>query len=365
MSGTTVAALIVGAVAGGVLCLVVSGAWSRAQGWAGTGPWRPSRPASLGAGAGAVNESLARLEEQLRRMEADRQGMAGGFGQQLRALTEGQELLRAETSRLGRALRDPSARGRWGELQLRRVVEMAGMLAQCDFIEQPVLRGEEGTLRPDMVVQLPGGRNLVVDAKVPLRGWLEALEAQDEPTRRSCLADHARQLRSHVGALAAKEYWTALAGSPEMVVAFLPADGLLSAAMEADPSLMDFAVGHRVMLATPVTLIALLRAVSYGWQQEALVDNARLVAELGRELHRRLGTFAGHLAGLGRSLDRSVTAYNEAVGSLESRVMVSARRLGELSLMEPVPAAPPPLTSLTRAMTPAARPEWNDGGAVQ
>ena len=325
---------------------------------------RIGRPA-VASGGGDVSGALARVEEQLHRMEADRQVSAGGLTAQLRSLQDSQEILRGETARLGRALREPSARGRWGELQLRRVVEMAGLLSQCDFVEQPLLRGDEGVLRPDLVVRMPGGRNLVVDAKVPLRGWLEALEAPDEPTRRACVADHARQLRTHVGLLSAKEYWAQLSGSPEMVVAFLPADGLLAAALEADPSLLDYAVGRRVMLATPMTLIALLRAVSFGWREEALVDNARVVAELGRDLHRRLGVLSEHLGGVGRNLERAVNSYNQTIASLESRVLVTARRLGELAGPEAGPDAPRPAVGAVRLPTMAVDGEDRDDGAEQ
>ena len=335
---SVLALLLVGAVLGALAVWFLS-QWSRGR----------NSPAPT---PGDVSGALARVEEQLHRMESDRQASAGGLAAQLRSLQDSQEILRGETTRLGRALREPSARGRWGELQLRRVVEMAGLLSQCDFVEQPLLRGEEGVLRPDLVVRLPGGRNLVVDAKVPLRGWLEALEAPDEPTRRACVADHARQLRNHVSLLSAKEYWARLSGSPEMVVAFLPADGLLAAALEADPSLLDYAVGQRVMLATPMTLIALLRAVSFGWREEALVDNARVVAELGRDLHRRLGVLSEHLTGLGRSLDRTVASFNQTVGSLESRVLVTARRLGELA--GPGSGPEPPRPSLATVRSPSA-----------
>jgi DNA recombination protein RmuC len=314
--------------------------------------WRKGRmTAPAGArppGADTVEDALGRVEDQLRRMEAERQHLAGGVREQLRLLQSGQELLRGETVKLSRALRDPFTRGRWGEVQLRRVVEMAGMLAQCDFVEQPRLQHEDGPLRPDMVIQLPGGRSLVVDAKVPLKGWLEALEAP-EGARRAHLIDHARQLRAHVTTLAAREYWAALPCSPEMVVAFLPADALLSAALEADPDILDYAVGQRVMLATPVTLIAMLRAVSFGWQQEALVEDARAVGLLGRELHRRLGTFAEHLDGIGRALERAVTNYNDAVGSLESRVMVSARRLADYAGGNGPVDGPAPVNSLPRS----------------
>lgn len=339
-------AVLLGALLGALVAAAVVLGLSRRTG----GSRSAGRPGALGPDGSELTGLLGRVEHQLERMESDRRQLAGSMTEQLRLLQAGQDLLRGETQRLTRALRDPSSRGQWGELQLRRVVEMAGMVSQCDFVEQPVLRDGGAVLRPDLVVRLPGGRSLVVDAKVPLRGWLESLEAEDGVTRRARLADHARQLRGHVSTLAAKEYWAALPDSPEMVVAFLPADALLSAALEADPALLDFAVSQRVLLATPVTLIAMLRAVSYGWQQENLVDNARLVAAQGRELHHRLSVFSEHLVGLGRSLDRAVVTYNEAVGSLESRVLVSARRLAELGGGGSGLEGPEPLTVVTRAM---------------
>jgi len=355
--GPALAGLVVGLVVAAGVAAAVLLSWAARNGTGARG--------QLPGGAGQereLAEVMGRVEDQLARMEADRRHLAGGVTEQLRLLQAGQELLRGETSRLSRALRDPSSRGQWGELQLRRVVEMAGMVSQCDFVEQPALQGDSGVLRPDLVVRMPGGRSLAVDAKVPLRAWLEAAEADTDAARRARLAEHARQLRAHISTLGAKEYWAALRGSPEMVVAFLPADALLSGALEVDASVLEYAVSQRVLLATPVTLIAMLRAVSYGWQQEALVDNARLVASEGRDLYRRLAVFSDHLAGLGRSLDRAVGSFNETVGSLESRVLVSARRLAELGSVEREVAPPGPVTAVTRALR-ASRVASGQNGA--
>src|SRR5439155_23838842 len=221
-----------------------------------------------------------------------------------------------------------------GEIQRRRVVEMAGMLHHCDFTEQSTLAGEHGRLRPDIVVQLPGDKTVVVDAKAPLEGYLVAVGATDDAQARAKFVVRARQLRAHVGKLAAKSYWESLTNAPDFVVLFLPSDQLLSAALEHDATLMEHAVVNRVLLATPVTLIALRRSVAYGWQQQALADNARRIADLGREMHDRLARFAEHLAKVGRGLDSAVDAYNASVGSFESRVLVTARRFGELEVSD-------------------------------
>ncbi|HZT67731.1 MAG TPA: DNA recombination protein RmuC [Acidimicrobiales bacterium] len=299
-----------------------------------------------------IGSSLERVESRLQEIEAARREAYGGITQQMRSMMESQELLRGETAALGRALRNPGVRGRWGELQLRRVVEMAGLVAQCDFVEQPALSAGGGALRPDLVVRLPGGRSVAVDAKVPLDSYIEATAATDEKAVRAGLADHARRLRAHVASLSSREYWSRLPGSPEFVVAFLPADPLLAAAIEADPSLMDFAVASDVLLATPATLIALLRAVAHGWRQSALADNAREVCEVGRELHHRLGALADHLGAVGRSLDRAVEAYNRSVGSFETRVTVSARRLAQLGAADEPLDAPQAVTAVARTPRP-------------
>lgn len=277
-------------------------------------------------------DQLGRYEQGLRLLELERQKAYTGLSAQVRQLSESQERLQSETRNLVTALRSPATRGRWGEMQLRRVVEMAGMLEHCDFDEQVHTQGEEGRLRPDMVVHLPGAKRVVVDAKVPMQAFLDATDASDEPTRKTHLVSHARQLRAHIDALSKKSYWQQFDDSPEFVVAFIPGDPLLAAALEHDSSLLEHAVSHHVLLATPTTLIGLLRAVAYGWQQDALAENAREVQQIGRELYKRLATFGEHMARTGRSLSGAVDAYNKAVGSLERNVMPQARRFQELGV---------------------------------
>ena len=280
-----------------------------------------------------LKEQLGRYEQGLRQLELDRKDAYSGLTAQVRHLSESQQRLQDETRNLVTALRAPATRGRWGELQLRRVVEMAGMLEHCDFDEQVTAATEDGRLRPDMVVHLPGRRSVVVDAKVPLQAFLDASEATDEETRRVHLASHARQLRTHIDALSKKGYWHQFDRSPEFVVAFIPGDPLLAAAFEHDPSLLEHAFANHVVLATPTNLIALLRTVAASWQQEALADNAREVQQMGRELYKRLSTFGDHLAKTGRGLAGAVDAYNKAVGSLERSVLPQARRFQELGVV--------------------------------
>lgn len=287
-----------------------------------------------------LQSSLDRVQERLHDLELARQEAYVGLTEQVKLLRETQELVRGETATLSRALRSPNSRGRWGELQLRRVVEMAGMVRHCDFVEQPNLADGHSSGRPDLVVSLPGGRKVVVDAKVPLAAYLDAQEASDEETRGMRLAQHARQLRGHVTDLGSRSYWSLVGESPEFVVAFLPGDFLLAAALEAEPDLIEHALAHQVLLATPTTLIALLRSVAYGWRQHAMADNAREVVALGSELHRRLATLVEHLRALGRGLDRSVEAYNRTVGSFEARVLVTARKLADLDADAPELATP-------------------------
>jgi DNA recombination protein RmuC len=277
-------------------------------------------------------DQLGRYEQSLRLLELERQRAYTGLTAQVTQLAESQDKLQSETRNLVTALRSPATRGRWGEMQLRRVVEMAGMLEHCDFDEQVHTEGEEGRLRPDMVVHLPGAKRVVVDAKVPMQAFLDATDATDESTRKAHLVGHARQLRAHVDALSKKSYWQQFDDSPEFVIAFIPGDPLLSAALEHDSALLEHAVANHVLLATPTTLIGLLRAVAYGWQQDALAENAREVQQIGRELYKRLATFGEHMAKTGRSLSGAVDAYNKAVGSLERNVLPQARRFQDLGV---------------------------------
>jgi DNA recombination protein RmuC len=301
-----------------------------------------------------VTTAVRSVDETVHRLEEERKHAFGGLQQQLRMLHEAQETLRTETGNLVTALRNPSTRGRWGEMQLRRAVEMAGMLRHCDFVEQSTVTGEDGRLRPDVVVRLPGSKQAVVDAKVPLHAYLEAVEATDDAVQRAKLRDHARQVRTHIDQLASKAYWAQFPETPDFVVMFVPGDQLLAAAFEHEPALMEHAIERRVLIATPVTLIALLRSIAYGWQQENLAENARQIAEAGRTLHDRLGTFAGHLRKVGTNLDRAIGAYNEAVGSYEARVVPAARKLSELDVTENDVTS---LDALERRARPVVGPE--------
>jgi DNA recombination protein RmuC len=299
-----------------------------------------------------VRESLNKVDAQIQQMEVARGDAYGELRAQVQSLITTQKELQSETGNLVRALRTPNVRGRWGEIQLRRVVEIAGMLSYCDFTEQETVTTETGRLRPDLVVKLPGGKNVVVDAKTPLQAFLDAFETTDEEARRACLANHARQVRDHMKTLAGKNYWEQFDPTPEFVVMFLPGETFFSAALEQDPSLIEQGVLSRVIPASPTTLIALLKAVNYGWNQEKLARNAQQISLLGKELHDRLRLLAGHITQVGTGLDRAVESYNKAVGSLESRVLVSARKFAELgaSVADDIPELEP-IETTSRALS--------------
>jgi DNA recombination protein RmuC len=273
-----------------------------------------------------LREQLGRVDTQLLRLDQERRESRGRLESQLKTLAETGERLRTETGALVTALRKPNARGQWGQMQLRNVVELAGMVRYCDFAEQSAVAGDESALRPDLVVSLPGGKHVVVDAKAPLQGVLDAYQARDEEERQRHLRDHARLLRRHVKALADKAYWAGLDSTPDVVVMFLPGEHLYGAALEADSALIEDAMARRVLIATPTTLLAMLRAIAYGWQQERVAESAQAISDLGRELHGRLVKLSGLLGTLGTRLNSAVRAYNEAVGSYEARVLPAARR---------------------------------------
>jgi DNA recombination protein RmuC len=301
---------------------------------------------------GPLREQLTLVEAHLRGLETERARAFGELREQVSSVRLTSEQLGRETGALVDALRKPQARGRWGEVQLRRIVEHAGMVERCDFTEQAsVLSADGGVLRPDLVVRLAGGRSVVVDAKVTLSAYLEAVESRDERFREERLDAHARHLRQHVDRLADKAYWSALPDAPEFVVLFVPGEAILAPALERDPVLLEHAYSKRVHLATPTTLISMLRTIAYAWQQEALTSNARAVFSAGKELYDRLGTLGGHVDKLGRTLGTAVNDYNRTVGSLERTVLPAARRMSELGVVEEPLPTPREVDTVAKPLT--------------
>ena len=312
-----------------------------------------------------IREALEKTEKQIAEIERERNRAFGSITSLLETMTSSQQALSAETRNLVNALRRPEVRGQWGEMTLRRLVELAGMVEHCDFTEQEHTVSADGVLRPDMIVHLAEGRQLVVDVKTPLDAYIAAVEASDDSAREAALQRHARKVRERVRELAAKRYWAQFERSPEFVILFIPGDQFLSAALARDPGLLDEALNQHVILATPTSLVALLKAVAYGWRQVALAENAKQIRDLAADLHRRLATFTGHLGRVGRALTSSVDAYNSAVGSLERQVLPGARKFTELGVQAQKPLEPVPEVDLI-ARTPRGEPsDKGDASATE
>lgn len=300
-----------------------------------------------------VRDSLDRLNERIHQLETSGASWQSQLKQQVESVRVSGVELRRETQALSDALRRPQVRGNWGEMQLRRSLELSGLTAHCTFEEQVSTRGDDGIIRPDVVVTMAGGKHIVIDSKVSLDAFLTATQATDGQSRIDGLARHAKQVRTHIDQLAGKAYWRQFPAAPEFVVMFLPGEAIFSQALETDPGLLDYAAGKKVMLATPTTLIAMLKTVGYAWSQEAIADNAREVHTLGRELYERIGKVGGHLDKLGRSLTSAVGSYNSSVGSLETRVLVSARKFEELGIVDGFLTKPESVTEMVRPLTAA------------
>ncbi len=298
-----------------------------------------------------LRSALEKTERQIQAMEKERQHAYGALQRHLEGMAQTQQQLHSETRKLVQAFRRPEVRGRWGEMTLKRLAELAGMVEHCDFYEQTSVEDENGRLRPDMIVRLPGGRELVVDIKTPLDAYLGAVESDDEQTRQAELKRHARHLRERIRELASKAYWQQFKNAPDFVILFIPGDQFLNAALDQDPQLLEEALKNKVILSTPTSFVALLRAVAYGWRQEALADNAEQIRQLGEQLYGRLATFAEHLGKLGRSLEQGVGHYNKAVASFESRVLPGARKFSEMGISgKKNPTEPKPVETLTRRL---------------
>ncbi|MFQ5468959.1 MAG: DNA recombination protein RmuC [Gammaproteobacteria bacterium] len=298
-----------------------------------------------------IKEVLEKTEKQIREIESERKEAYGSITKYLETMTQTQQLLHGETQNLVKALRRPEVRGQWGEMTLKRLVELAGMVEHCDFYEQEHQQTDDGAFRPDMIVRMPGKREIIVDVKTPLDAYLNAVESSDEQSRDNFLEQHSRKVKERIRELASKSYWSQFSNSPDFVVLFIPGDHFLSAALDKDPSLLESALQQKIILATPTSLVALLRAIAYGWNQQSITDNAEKIKVLGEELYKRICTFTGHLAKLGKNINNSVDHYNNAVGSLQRQVLSSARKFSEMGINPPKPPEKlDPIDNITRSI---------------